>query len=30
MLPVFSYPKDGKKYMYFRSTVWGLLPYKNT
>ena len=28
MLPVLLYPKDGKKYMYFSSTVWGLLPYK--
>ena len=28
MLPVLSYPKDGKKYMYFSSTIWGLLPYK--
>ena len=30
MLPVFLYPKDGKKYIYYRSTIWGLLPYKNT
>ena len=30
MLLVFLYPKDGKKYMYFRSTIWDLLPYKNT
>ena len=30
MLPVFLYPKDGKKYMYFRSTIGGLLPYTNT
>ena len=30
MLPVFLYPKDGKKYVYYRSTIWGLLPYKNT
>ena len=28
MLPVLLYPNDGKKYMYFSSTVWGLLPYK--
>ena len=28
MLPVLLYPKDGKKYMYFSSTIWGLLPYK--
>ena len=28
MLPVFLYPKDGKKYMYYSSTVWGLLLYK--
>ena len=28
MLSVLSYPKDGKKYMYFSSTIWGLLPYK--
>ena len=30
MLPVLLYPKDGKKYIYFRSTIWGLLPYKTT
>ena len=30
MLPVLLYPKDGKKYMYFRSAIWGLLPYKTT
>ena len=30
ILPVLLYPKDGKKYMYFRSTIWGLLPYKTT
>ena len=30
MLPVLLYPKAGKKYIYFRSTVWGLLPYKTT
>ena len=30
MLPVLLYPKDGKKYMYFGSAVWGLLPYKTT
>ena len=30
MLPVLLYPKDGKKYMYFISAIWGLLPYKNT
>ena len=23
MLPVFLYPKDGKKYMYLGSTIWG-------
>ena len=28
MLPVLLYPKDGKNYMYFSSTVWGFLPYK--
>ena len=28
ILPVFLNPKDGKKYIYFTSTVWGLLPYK--
>ena len=30
MLPVFLYPKDGEKYMYFSSTIWGLLPYKTS
>ena len=30
MLPVLLYPKDGKKYMYFSSSVWGFLPYNNT
>ena len=30
MLPVFLHPKDGKKYMYFSSSVWGFLPYNNT
>ena len=30
MLPVLLHPKDGKKYMYFRSVIWGLLPYKTT
>ena len=30
MLPVLLYPKDGKKYMYFISTIWDLLPYKTT
>ena len=29
MLPVFLHPKDGKKYMYFSSSVWGFLPYNN-
>ena len=28
MLPVFLHPKDGKKYMYLSSTIWGFLPYK--
>ena len=23
MLPVFLHPKDGKKYMYFNSSIWG-------
>ena len=30
MLPVLLYPKDGKKYMYFSSSVWVFLPYKYT
>ena len=30
MLPVLLYPKDGKKYMYLSSTIWGFLPYNNT
>ena len=30
MLPVLLYPKDGQKYMYIRSAIWGLLPYKTT
>ena len=30
MLPVLLYPKDGKKYMYFSSSIWGFLPYNNT
>ena len=30
MLPVFLHPKDGKKYMYFSSSVWFFLPYNNT
>ena len=30
MLPVFLHPKDGKKYMYFSSSMWGFLPYNNT
>ena len=30
MLPVFLHPKDGKKYMYFSSSVSGFLPYKYT
>ena len=30
ILPVLLYPKDGKKYMYSRSAIWGLLPYKTT
>ena len=30
MLPVLLYPKAGKKYIYFRSTICGLLPYKTT
>ena len=27
MLPVLVYPKVGKKYIFFMSTVWDLLPY---
>ena len=30
MLPMLLYPKVGKKYIFFMSTVWGLLPYKIT
>ena len=30
MLPVFLHLKDGKKYMYFSSSIWGFLPYDNT
>ena len=30
MLPVFLHPKDGKKYMYFSSSIWVFLLYNNT
>ena len=30
MLPMLPHPKVGKKYIFFRSTIWGLLPYKTT
>ena len=30
MLPMLLYPKVGKKYIFFMSIVWGLLPYKIT
>ena len=30
MLPMLLYPKLVKKYIFFMSTVWGLLPYKIT
>ena len=30
MLPVLLYPKDGKKYMYFRPTIYTIKMVKNT
>ena len=30
MLPMLPYPKAGIKDIFYRSTVWGLLPYKTT
>ena len=30
MLLILYYPKDGKKYMYLRSSIWDFLPYKYT